>query len=45
MRYFIADPHFGHEKLVMNFPRFMPGTDWLFHSIEEHDDYLLDEMV
>ena len=42
MRYFIADCHFGHEKMIMTFPRYRPGTKELFASIEEHDDYLLD---
>ena len=42
MRYFIADCHFGHEKLIMTFPRYRPGTKELFDSIEEHDDYLID---
>jgi calcineurin-like phosphoesterase family protein len=41
MRYFIADTHFAHEKLIMNFPRYRPGTKELFASIEEHDEYLL----
>lgn len=41
MKYFIADCHFGHEKLVMDFPRYRPGTKELFDSIEEHDDYLI----
>jgi calcineurin-like phosphoesterase family protein len=41
MRYIIADPHFGCEKLIMNFPRYRPGTKELFDSIEEHDDYLI----
>jgi calcineurin-like phosphoesterase family protein len=41
MRYFIADCHFGHENLVMTFPRYWPGTKELFASIEEHDDYLI----
>lgn len=41
MRYFIADCHFGCEKLIMNFPRYRPGTKELFASIEEHDDYLI----
>ena len=41
MRYFIADCHFGHEKLVMTFPRYRPGTKELFASVEEHDDYLI----
>ena len=41
MRHFIADCHFGHEKLVMTFPRYRPGTKELFASIEEHDEYLI----
>jgi calcineurin-like phosphoesterase family protein len=41
MRYFIADTHFAHENLVMTFPRYRPGTEELFASIEEHDDYLI----
>ncbi len=41
MRYFIADCHFGCTKLIMNFPRYRPGTKELFASIEEHDDYLI----
>jgi len=41
MRHFIADTHFGCEKLVMTFPRYRPGTKELFASIEEHDDYLI----
>ena len=41
MRYFIADCHFGHEKLIMTFPRYRPGTEELFASVEEHDDYLI----
>jgi calcineurin-like phosphoesterase family protein len=44
MRRFIADTHFDHEKLVMNFPRFIPGTQTLFASIKDHDDYLLNEI-
>jgi len=42
MKYFIADTHFAHESLIMNFPRHRPGTKELFASIEEHDQYLLD---
>ena len=42
MKYFIADTHFNHEKLIMAFPRYRPGTEELFASVEEHDDYLLD---
>jgi calcineurin-like phosphoesterase family protein len=41
MRYFIADTHFGHWKLVSNFPRLHPGFARPFESIEEHDEYLL----
>jgi calcineurin-like phosphoesterase family protein len=41
MRYFIADCHFGHTNLVMNFPRYRPGTKELFASVEEHDEYLI----
>jgi len=41
VKYFIADTHFEHEKLVMSFPRYRPGTTELFATIEEHDYYLL----
>jgi len=41
MRYFIADCHFGHEKLIMDFPRYRPGTKELFASVEAHDNYLI----
>ena len=41
MRHFIADCHFGHEKPIMTFPRYRPGTKELFASLEEHDDYLI----
>ncbi len=44
MRYFIADTHFGHEKMIMDLPRYRPGTTELFASIEEHDAYLIESI-
>jgi len=41
-RFFIADPHFGCERFINNFPRCRPHTTDLFASIEEHDEYLLE---
>lgn len=41
MRYFIADPHFGHPAMIRGMLRFYPGTTTLFESIEAHDDHLI----
>jgi calcineurin-like phosphoesterase family protein len=42
MRYFIADTHFGHEKVMRAMLRRRPGKMPLFESIEAHDDHLID---
>jgi calcineurin-like phosphoesterase family protein len=43
MRYFIADTHFGHEKLVKMLPRRWPCGE-PFSTVEEHDTHLLEEI-
>lgn len=42
-RYFIADPHFGHEGIVRMMAR-MNQDGKLFSCIEEHDRTILDEI-
>jgi calcineurin-like phosphoesterase family protein len=42
MRYFIADTHFGHEKLIRPMLRCFPGTKTLFPTVEAHDTHLID---
>lgn len=43
MRYFIADPHFGHASILNKMlPRCYPGTDVLFQCIQDHDKCILD---
>jgi calcineurin-like phosphoesterase family protein len=40
MRYFIADTHFGHEKLVMLLPRRYP-SGMAFETVAQHDHCIL----
>lgn len=44
MRYFIADPHFGNEKLIRGMLRRYPSTRTLFPNTEAHDRYLIDDI-
>lgn len=41
MKYFIADTHLGHEKMIRGMLRCYPGSRKLFRSIEEHDEFLI----
>jgi calcineurin-like phosphoesterase family protein len=42
MRFFIADPHFGNEKLIRGMLRRYPNTRTLFPNTDAHDTYLID---
>jgi calcineurin-like phosphoesterase family protein len=43
MKFFIADTHFGHQKLIET-ARTHPKFGRPFECIEEHDTYLVDEI-
>jgi calcineurin-like phosphoesterase family protein len=40
-RYFIADPHFGHEALIRGMLRRYPRSNVLFPSVEAYDDHVI----
>lgn len=41
MKYFIADTHFGHSKIVFDTPRYHPERG-KFTTIEEHDEAIIE---
>ncbi len=43
MKYFMADPHFGHAGIIQMMARVAPDGE-LFSSVEEHDGFLLEEI-
>lgn len=43
MKFFMADPHFGHLGIILMMARINPNGE-VFKSVEEHDCFLLDEI-
>ncbi len=43
MKFFMADPHFGHDGIIQMMARVAPDGE-LFSSVEEHDGFLLAEI-